>query len=92
MKFDELSDYHINDLEEIDFSYETRDKANAAIRMIQYLPVVYQTVFNLRAIEGYSFREISEKLQINESTLRSHYRRAKIQLKENLEKELENER
>lgn len=41
------------------------------------LPVGFRTVFNMFAIEGYSHKEISEMLNITESTSRSQYTRAK---------------
>ena len=74
-----------------DVSLMQRDRANAIIRLIQELPVAQQMVFNLRAIEGYSFKDISQKLGANEATLRSHYLRARTQLQAMLSKELNND-
>lgn len=74
-----------------DSSLLDSDRANAIILLIQSLPLAQQTVFNMRGIEGYSFKDISEKLGTNEATLRSHYLRARTQLKSLLRKELENE-
>ena len=45
--------------------------------MIRKLPVGYQTIFNLHAIEGYSHVEISKMLGITEGTCRSQYLRAR---------------
>ncbi len=42
----------------------------------------YRTVLNLYAIEGYSHREIAGMLDIEESTSRSQYTRAKQMLEE----------
>lgn len=53
------------------------------IECIRSLPVGYRTVLNLYALEGYSHREISELLEIEEVTSRSQYNRAK-NLLENL--------
>lgn len=50
------------------------------MRLIQSLPIGFRTVFNLFAIEGYSHKEISQQLQITESTSRSQYARAKQML------------
>ncbi len=50
------------------------------IQLIQKMPAVYQVVFNLRAIEEYSFKEIAEQMQMNGSTVRSHYHRARTLL------------
>lgn len=49
------------------------------------LPVGYRTVLNLYAIEGYSHKEIGEKLGIEESSSRSQFLRAKKMLKKYLE-------
>ncbi|HCY89376.1 MAG TPA: RNA polymerase, partial [Chitinophagaceae bacterium] len=45
-----------------------------------------RTVLNLYAIEGYSHREIAQMLEIEESTSRSQYTRAKSLLEEILMK------
>jgi RNA polymerase sigma factor (sigma-70 family) len=47
---------------------------------IRHLPIGYRTVLNLYAIEGYSHREIATMLDIEESTSRSQYTRAKSML------------
>lgn len=44
---------------------------------IKELPIGYQTIFNLYAVEGYSHVEISEMLGITDSTSRSQYLRAR---------------
>jgi DNA-directed RNA polymerase specialized sigma24 family protein len=46
------------------------------------LPLGYRTVLNLYAVEGYSHREISNMLDIEESTSRSQYTRAKAMLED----------
>lgn len=50
------------------------------IEYIRLLPIGYRTVLNLYAIEGYSHREIGLMLDIEESTSRSQYTRAKAML------------
>ena len=45
--------------------------------LIRQLPVGYQTIFNLHAVEGYSHVEIGVMLGINEGTSRSQYSRAR---------------
>ncbi|MFY0654777.1 MAG: sigma-70 family RNA polymerase sigma factor [Cyclobacteriaceae bacterium] len=52
-----------------------------AVRM---LPKGYRTVFNLYAIEGYSHKEIGEKLGINENTSKSQLSKARASLKKAL--------
>jgi RNA polymerase sigma-70 factor (ECF subfamily) len=52
-------------------------QARQVVECIRALPVGYRTVLNLFAIEGYTHREIGEMLDIEESTSRSQYTRAK---------------
>lgn len=54
--------------------------------MINKLPEGYRVVFNLFAIEGYSHKEIGELLNINESTSRSQFARARKNLMQMIEK------
>jgi RNA polymerase sigma-70 factor (ECF subfamily) len=55
-------------------------QAKQVTECIRLLPVGYRTVLNLYAIEGYSHREIAHMLDIEESTSRSQYTRAKSML------------
>lgn len=57
-------------------------QAKEVIESIRLLPVGYRTVLNLYAIEGYSHREIAVMLDIEESTSRSQYTRAKAMLED----------
>lgn len=54
------------------------------IDMIQSLPDGCQVIFNLYALEGYSHKEIAEKLGISEGTSKSQYSRAKVLLRERI--------
>jgi len=54
--------------------------------MIQKLPSGCQVIFNLFAIEGYSHKEIGEKLGISVGTSKSQYSRARIILQEMVKK------
>jgi len=49
-------------------------------KIIDQLPTGYKTVFNLYAIEGFSHKEIAEKLGINENTSKSQLSRARVHL------------
>jgi len=60
--------------------------ANDLLAVIKTIPAGYQMVFNLFAIEGYSHREIAEKLNITESTSKSQYSRARKLLRDLLVK------
>jgi len=57
-------------------------QAKQIVECIRMLPVGYRTVLNLYAIEGYSHREIGVMLEIEESTSRSQYTRAKAMLED----------
>lgn len=52
------------------------------VECIRLLPIGYRTVLNLYAIEGYSHKEIANMLEIEESTSRSQYTRAKVMLED----------
>lgn len=78
------------DIDEI--SYRSTDSETALetisakelMDVIQRLPKGFRTVFNLYAIEGYSHGEIASMLDINESTSRSQYTRAKQLLQQQI--------
>jgi len=55
-------------------------QAKQVVECIRLLPIGYKTVLNLYAIEGYNHKEIAEMLDIEESTSRSQYTRAKAML------------
>jgi RNA polymerase sigma-70 factor (ECF subfamily) len=57
-------------------------QAKEVVECIRLLPIGYRTVLNLYAIEGYSHREIGSMLDIEESTSRSQYTRAKAMLED----------
>ena len=57
-------------------------QAKQVVECIRMLPIGYRTVLNLYAIEGYSHREIGVMLDIEESTSRSQYTRAKAMLED----------
>jgi RNA polymerase sigma factor (sigma-70 family) len=61
-------------------------QAKEVVECIRTLPIGYRTVLNLYAIEGFSHKEISDILDIEESTSRSQYTRAKAMLEDILVK------
>jgi RNA polymerase sigma factor (sigma-70 family) len=75
---------------EIEFEQENEITSNIdmneLIRIVQELSPRYRVVFNLYAIEGYSHKEISEMLQINEGTSKSNLSRARAILQEKVSK------
>lgn len=58
--------------------------ASELIDIINELPIGYRTIFNLFAVEGYTHKEIAQLMNINESTSRSQYTRAKQMLQKRL--------
>lgn len=57
------------------------------MRMVQELSEQYRIVFNLYVIEGYTHKEISQKLNINEGTSKSNLSRARELLKEKVRRQ-----
>jgi RNA polymerase sigma-70 factor (ECF subfamily) len=60
--------------------------AGEILQHLQHLPDIYRLEFILFEIEGYSHKEISEKLGISEVSSRKNLSRAKAQLKNRLQK------
>ncbi len=59
-------------------------EADDLMKMVNQLPMGYKTVFNLYAIEGFSHKEIAEKLNINVNTSKSQLSRARALLQNKL--------
>ncbi|MDP4265985.1 MAG: sigma-70 family RNA polymerase sigma factor [Bacteroidota bacterium] len=59
---------------------------NELINLIQQLPDGKRIVFNLYEIEGYSHKQIAETLNISENTSKSQLAKAKIILRDKIEK------
>lgn len=77
---------HIDQIElepEVNHLLEKFD-AEYILEKIHQLSPAYRLVFGLYAIEGFSHKEIAEKLDISESTSKSNYHKAKIKLKQAL--------
>ena len=82
-KFNENVDIiHATSLQVREESVPSIVQAKQVVECIRLLPLGYRTVLNLYAIEGYSHKEISEVLEIEESTSRSQYTRAKQMLED----------
>lgn len=56
--------------------------AKDILRALSHLSPTYRAVFNLYVIEGYSHKEIAEKLKISESTSRSNLVKARARLRD----------
>ena len=70
----------------VEQEYEKKITAELIIELIQKLSPAYQTVFNLYVIEGYTHKQIAERLGISEGTSKSNLAKAKIRLREMFEK------
>jgi RNA polymerase sigma factor (sigma-70 family) len=71
--FDVISDHHSEIAEEID---ENTD-VELVHHLIKRLPAGAREILVLRALEGFRFAEIAEKLEITESTAKTQFFRAK---------------
>jgi RNA polymerase sigma-70 factor (ECF subfamily) len=82
-KFNESVDLiHANGMQVREESVPSIVQAKQIVECIRLLPLGYRTVLNLYAIEGYSHKEISVMLDVEESTSRSQYTRAKQMLED----------
>ena len=67
--------------ERLDNSILENINADGIFNLIKQLPEGAKAVFNLYAVEGYSHKEIAEKLEITEGTSKSQFKRARNLLK-----------
>jgi len=80
-----ISDYHANSLETYTTSALAVLIGEDIIKVIQTLPTGYKAVFNMYIIEGYSHKEIANKLEISESTSKSQLNRARKLMQKKLQ-------
>lgn len=69
--------------EEVEVNVNLKD----LVEYIRKLPVNYQTIFNLVAIEGYNHMEVAALLKTNVNTVRSQYSRARSLLMKQITEE-----
>src|SRR5256885_16675087 len=82
-RFNESLDLiHANTIKVREENIPSLIQAKEVVECIRMLPIGYRTVLNLYAIEGFSHKEIAGMLDIEESTSRSQYTRAKAMLEE----------
>lgn len=76
---------------DIEIEPEIYRKTNAEeiLILLKSIPDIQQMVFNLYAIEGYTYSEIAQLLNIKESTCRWHLMEARKSLKQKLEQLLQ---
>jgi len=81
-----LKHYYHDDISEsqerIEDSNQSYDhlQVQDMLKLIHSLPPGYRLVFNLFEIEGYSHKEIADKLEISENTSKSQLRKARHKL------------
>ncbi|MCL1817065.1 MAG: sigma-70 family RNA polymerase sigma factor [Clostridiales bacterium] len=66
---------------------EDREQAEEFTRILQELPEQYRTVILLKYLEGLSYREISEHLDLPESTVEARLHRGRNYLRNMLQKQ-----
>lgn len=86
VSFLELVTDEIPDIVEVNLDDESISM-DYLLKIIQELPDRYRLVFNLYIIDGYSHKEIAEMLGITTGTTKSNLARARMILKERIEKD-----
>ncbi len=76
--------------QEEEFEVEEEDMSvDFLLSCVQALPERYRQVFNLYVMDGFSHKEIAKLLHISEGTSKSNLARARMALKEKIEKHQE---
>lgn len=77
-----------DEVEDRDSDAHTRTELSLAtlLRYVQELPKKYRITFNLYVMDGYSHKEISEKLGTSQGTSKSNLARARMILREKISK------
>ena len=73
---------HASSIQMNEYNIPSILQAKQVVECIRLLPLGYRTVLNLYAIEGFSHKEIGAILDIEESTSRSQYTRARSLLED----------
>lgn len=81
-QMDYIDDADTRELSKIKVNSATSLEVKDILNMLNYLPAIQKTIFNLYEIEGYSHEEIGQTLNIPESTSRTYLTRAKKRLRE----------
>lgn len=76
-----LDDLHENELLNHSVAISTKLEENDILSLLNKLPEIQKTIFNLYEIEGYSHEEIGKLLDIPDSTSRTYLTRAKSRLR-----------
>ncbi len=81
-KYEMTTSFHEKDIEIANIEESALDKISydEIIKAIRNLSPAYRTILNLYIIEGFSHKEIAEKLGISTGTSKSNLSKAKVQL------------
>jgi RNA polymerase sigma-70 factor, ECF subfamily len=73
---------NIDEVHEIGFDDPILEQISAdeILQIVQQLPAIYRTTFMMYVVDGYSHKEIADALNLNESTVRSNFSRARAKL------------
>jgi RNA polymerase sigma-70 factor (ECF subfamily) len=77
VKFESSDNLAIIEEDENEQEIEKDIKAEYILECLSELPAGYRTIFNLHLVEGFSHKEVAEKLGIKESTSRSQFTKAR---------------
>lgn len=83
-KMDQVEIEKVHDLSSNNETAESQLMEETIVGIIQQLPNGYRTVFNMYVIEGYSHKEIGERLNISENTSKSQLSKARASLSKSL--------
>ena len=83
-KMDQVELEKVHDLSSAEEDIESQLMEETIVNVIQQLPTGYRTVFNMYVVEGYSHKEIGEKLNISENTSKSQLSKARASLSKSL--------
>ncbi|MEP4091845.1 sigma-70 family RNA polymerase sigma factor [Reichenbachiella sp.] len=83
-KMDQVELDKVHNLSSNHATVESELMEETIVNVIQKLPNGYRTVFNMYVIEGYSHKEIGEKLNISENTSKSQLSKARASLSKSL--------
>lgn len=81
-QIDYLEDADTRELSQVKVNSATSLEVKDILNMLNCLPAIQKTIFNLYEVEGYSHEEIGQTLDIPESTSRTYLTRAKKRLRE----------
>ena len=68
--------------EDLSANLEAKDTLNHVLQLAAQLPPPQDDIFRLRDIEGYTYREIAQQLQITEDQVRVYLHRARTRLRQ----------